>query len=211
MEERKTHYQLSFTARQALGLFAAFLAALAGAYFLGLMSGLAGRQTAAPPAGQAVQAVAAAPVPTEPAREGQSTPPPFATPALARKSAPAEGAARSQPLPERTIQLFEDEAATEPTPTSAPAPRAAAPAAPATATGFWVQVISTSSEREAKARAAALSTRGYPAAVSTAPGQKFTLYRVRVGPFGSREEALKASDRLTREEKLRTWIVPPGQ
>ncbi|HXM77100.1 MAG TPA: hypothetical protein VN971_10005, partial [Thermoanaerobaculia bacterium] len=51
MDEPRTHYQLSFTARQALLLFVGLLGALAVAYVFGLMTGLAGRDgTVAPEA-----------------------------------------------------------------------------------------------------------------------------------------------------------------
>jgi cell division protein FtsN len=80
------------------------------------------------------------------------------------------------------------------------------------ARGWWVQVLATSSEREARLRRAALSARGYHAAVETMRGVKGpTQYRVRVGPYASREEAGRAKDVLARQEKANPWIVPPGQ
>jgi cell division septation protein DedD len=47
--------------------------------------------------------------------------------------------------------------------------------------------------------------------VSPVRGAKEDLYRVRVGPFATREEASRASGELTRKEKVKTWIVPPGE
>jgi hypothetical protein len=41
--EPRTHYQVSFTSRQAVLLFVVVLVSLAGAYFLGLLTGLADR------------------------------------------------------------------------------------------------------------------------------------------------------------------------
>ena len=80
------------------------------------------------------------------------------------------------------------------------------------ARGWWVQVLATSSEREARLRRTALSARGYQAAVETMRGVKgATQYRVRVGPYASREEAGRAKEVLARQEKANPWIVPPGQ
>jgi hypothetical protein len=112
------------------------------------------------------------------------------------------------------LQFFEDqpEDARESTP-AAPGKKAAAPTGQTgSARGWWVQVLATSSEREAKARRSALSAHGYHAAVETMRGVKDpTQYRVRVGPYASREEAGRAKDVLARQEKANPWIVPPGQ
>ena len=43
MPDPQTHYQLSFTTRQAVALFVGLLVVLGLAYFLGLMTGVAGR------------------------------------------------------------------------------------------------------------------------------------------------------------------------
>ena len=61
-------------------------------------------------------------------------------------------------------------------------------------------------------RRAALQGHGYHAAVETIRGVKgATQYRLRVGPYASREEAARAKDILARQEKANPWIVPPGQ
>jgi cell division septation protein DedD len=106
------------------------------------------------------------------------------------------------------LQFFEDRPA-ETTPASpAPSRRALPPAAG----GFWVQTLSTKSEREAKSRRAVLSGHGYRVIVASSRGTGGPiLYRVRVGPFSSREEASKAAQALERKEKAKTWIVPPGE
>src|SRR5204862_7206441 len=109
------------------------------------------------------------------------------------------------------LQFFEDRPEESPETTPAvPGKKAAPPAG--TARGWWVQVLATSSEREARLRRTALSGRGYHAAVETMRGAKGpTQYRVRVGPYASREEAARANDILARQEKASPWIVPPGQ
>src|SRR5271154_4045122 len=43
VSEPRTHYQISLTARQAVGLFAGLLLALGLAFFFGLMTGYSGR------------------------------------------------------------------------------------------------------------------------------------------------------------------------
>lgn len=210
MEEPRTHYQLSFTSGQALAVFLVVLGAIAGAYFFGLMTGLAGREPGS--AAAAVSPSAAAEVTPEDA---------FPTPVLGvdarfprRPSAavrPTAGYAAARPT--AGIQLFADRAESEAPPvTRLPTPEASARAAAGSASGFWVQVVSLSSEREARARTARLTARGYPAVV--VPGQgagQRTVYRVRVGPFERREDAARAAIRLKSEEKTETWIVPSGR
>ncbi|MFY9552868.1 MAG: MFS transporter, partial [Thermoanaerobaculia bacterium] len=59
MDAPRTHYQISLTARQAVGLFAGLLVALGVAFFFGLMAGLSGRAPApAAGGGEAVAALA---------------------------------------------------------------------------------------------------------------------------------------------------------
>jgi DedD protein len=209
--EPRTHYQVSFTSRQAVLLFVLVLVSLAGAYFLGLVTGLAGRQpaesTAAAVASPPVPAAAAAPVPdTAPDR---TNPAPSRPPAAEAPTAAPALAAR-EPGTKGGLEFFEDHPEQAPKQTPAtPAKKAAAP--PAAAGGYWVQVLATSSEREARSYRTKLSARGYRAAVEAARGPKGLQYRVRVGPYPSREEAVRAEDTLVRKEKARTWIVSPGQ
>lgn len=206
MDERKTHYQVSFTARQALVLFVGFLLALGVAYFLGIMTGLVGREGSAlsvstTPAVSPTREASAAVLEGPPASAPPRPHPPEIV--AARTPGSATGATRE-------IQLFEDRGGPEPT--AAPASRAAAtPADSRAAEAFWVQVLSSSSEREARARVRKLSSRGYSAAIETVSSQKGTLYRVRVGPYRSRGAASLAADRLSGEEKVRAWIVPQGK
>ncbi|MDQ2970328.1 MAG: hypothetical protein M3R34_04230, partial [Acidobacteriota bacterium] len=85
MDEPRTHYQLSFTARQALLLFVGLLGALAVAYAFGLMTGLAGRDgTGAPGASQTASGGALA-----------STPEALEVPRAVRGVSPFRGAARA--------------------------------------------------------------------------------------------------------------------
>lgn len=218
MTEPRTHYQVTFSARQGVLFFAVLLGALAGAYFLGIATGVSGRprgepapaagtQEGASPSPTAVSAAAAS-------EKRQSEVVPSAVPTRApepRATAPAIAA--REPSSAGGIQFFEDrpeEAGPTPTPAGASAPKKAGASPPALG-GFWIQVLSTASENEAKARRTRLAASGYRAAVSPVRGPKGpTLYRVRIGPYGSREEASKASEGIVRKERVRTWIVPPG-
>jgi cell division septation protein DedD len=211
VSEPRTHYQVSFTAKQALALFVGALAALGLAYFFGLMTGLSGRgepQAAGAEASKAGEA----PLTTAPpgtiaggeAGENLSFPPPVTA------ERPAEGTAPSAP---RTVQAFEDGEGGPPAAPRASTPaRAAAASRPAASSaGFRVQVLSVSSRADAEAEAARLSRRELPARVESGTGPKGTVYRVRVGPFPTREEAEEARRRLSSEGRRDTWIVPPGQ
>jgi len=199
VDQPKTHYQLSFTVRQALALFVGLLLALSVAYFLGVMTGLAGREPqgakASVPSPTAVEAL--------PGVAGETT---SGEPPRAAESASA--VATTEPTARAKLQLFEDRAQEEVTP--APAVRAAPPGR-VSAAPFWVQVVSVRSEREARAESHKLSSRGYHAMVEAVPGPKGRLYRVRVGPYRTREEASRAAERLWRQERVKAWIVPAGK
>jgi cell division septation protein DedD len=209
--EPRTHYQVSFTSRQAVLLFVVVLVSLAGAYFLGILTGLAGRQPA--------DGVAAEAPPTA-VPSAASTPASDAAPALSAPAQSKAAAAESRTTPPALaarepgtaggLQFFEDHPEEAPKTTPAPAEKKAAASAGA-AGGYWVQVLATSSEREARSYRTKLSARGYRAAIAAARGPKGPQYRVRVGPYASREEAARAEEALVRKEKARTWIVSPGQ
>jgi cell division septation protein DedD len=226
VEEPRTHYQLSFTTRQGLFLFIGVLAGLGLAFFFGLMTGLGGREPApATVAAARTPAPTPGPTPTVEAIE---------FPKAVRGVAPARGSSRPGttilptppgssptspgPAPSPGIQLFDDAPAVE-RPTAAPAPpqpaRAKPSPAPSTASAssaaFWVQALSASSEKEADARRDRLVAHGFPSAVVPGPGPHGRVYRVRVGPFRTRDEAQRAATRLKTREKLEPWIVPPGK
>lgn len=203
MPEPRTHYQVSFTSRQAVLLFVLVLLSLAGAYVLGLVTGLAGRQPS-----QGVAAGAPPATVTERATDREASAP--ATPPVAETPTAASALAAGEPGSTGGLQFFEDHPEESPkTTTAMPAKKAAASAA--AAGGYWVQVLATSSEREARSYRAKISARGYRAAVGAALGPKGLQYRVRVGPYPSREDAARAQETLVRKVKARTWIVSPKQ
>ncbi len=119
----------------------------------------------------------------------------------------AEAPRSGTPAP-ANIQVFEDgEAAAPALPSAALSskPSAAAPG------GFRIQVLSVSSKSEAESEAARLSKRGFSARVEPGTGPRGTVFRVRVGPYSTREEAARVSQKLAAEGRRDTWIVPPGQ
>lgn len=195
----------------------------------------------APPSGTpgvegAVVPASPTPVPeATPAGEALELPRPVrgvSPPGGARRAAPASSASSTSlaaapptavpspplPTPSPGLQLFEDEGGPEPTPAPAPPsasrrPRGEKPAvARAPASSFWVQALSASSEKEARALRQRLESHGYPVAVvpGTGPSGK-RVFRVRAGPYGSREEAERAAAKLKAREKVQPWVVPPGK
>ena len=222
MDEPRTHYQVSFTSRQGLAVFVALVGAIVLAYFLGLMTGLAGSEARQLSGGTAASsgpastvspaAVQEAPFPAPVLGVPGKTPAtrPTAAPFLRRTETPGPAATPS-------IQLFADRASSEPT--RPPAPQAAArlvpakpPAKAAPPPEFWVQADSLSSKEQAETRRRGLAAAGFKAAVVPGTGPKGPIFRVRVGPYSTREEAERAKENLALKAKVANpWIVPPGQ
>lgn len=73
--------------------------------------------------------------------------------------------------------------------------------------GFVVQVAAVSRRPEAEAIAKDLSTKGYPAFVTTPGPEAPLVFRVRVGKYPDRREAESVAGRLEREEQFRPWIT----
>jgi DedD protein len=213
----RTHYQISLTARQAMGAFVALLLALAIAFFFGLMAGMSGRAPA-PGTGSAARGPAPEPLPS--AETSPETPEGgFEAPSrtILAGQTPEASPSAPEPSPPPTLQSFDDGGGA-PAPARAPAtvPAAAAAAAarpPTTGDGaVWVQVASLTSAEQASALSARLGRHGFPARVLPAAGPRGKVYRVRVGPYSSEEEAGRAATRLSKQEKIRQpWIVPEGR
>ena len=229
MDEPRTHYQISLTARQAVGIFAGLLLALGVAFFLGLMAGMSGRSPAVeegekpPGVSEAIPLVETGePLPTSSGPSRTELAPGIVTPVPAEPTTPV------------TLQTFEDGSANDSAASAlsgspvrveparaAPAPAAAAKApapapkvrAPAPASGrIWVQAASLQAREEANALTARLSKHGFHAVILAAAGPKGKVYRVRVGPYRTDDEAARAVSRLAKQEKIREpWIVPEGK
>ena len=83
-----------------------------------------------------------------------------------------------------------------------------ATAAPASASGvIAVQVGAFATRKEADTLAKKLSGRGYAVYVMNPTGDGKNVYRVRVGNYGTADEAQRVSARLTQQEKLKPWIT----
>ena len=215
MDEPRTHYQISLTARQAVGLFVGLLLSLGVAFFFGLMAGLSGRERAAAGPERAAEGRIAAGSESLPPVE---TAAPIPAPASRRDLPPLSGAPASagEPTQPPTLQTFEDGAAEE----AAPAARAASTAAPkptasarsdspsvVAAGRVWVQVASVSSRGEADAMSARLKGRGYRAQV-VADGSAKGRLRVRIGPYRTTEDARKIAEKLRKQERIKSpWVV----
>ena len=90
-------------------------------------------------------------------------------------------------------------------PPAAPAPSASTPVANGT---FAVQLAAFSDDKGANALAGRLKRSGYSAYTEPFKTSKGTLWRVRVGPYPSREAANAARDRLKSEGQ--SGIVAPS-
>jgi DedD protein len=218
--EPRTHYQLTVTSRQAVGVFAGLLVALGVAYYLGLMTGLSRRDAPAAAEQEASASAAATPAP---AAVAESLPPietavPTASAAMLARAAATPPPA--EPTAPPTLQPFDDGASEE---AAAPlveaypgkSPPGAQAGGPKAAAGkYWVQVASLTSKQEAGALSGRLSKRGYRTQVLSADGPrgKGRVYRVRVGPYPSEDDAGKAAGKLSRQEKISSpWVVPDGK
>jgi cell division protein FtsN len=211
VDEPRTHYQISLTARQAVGLFVGLLLSLGLAFFFGLMTGLSGRE-------RAHAAPAMTPTEGAPAATSETLPPvetaaPMGSAARApRRDESAGGSATgAEPTPPPTLQAFEDgtaeEAAAPPRPAATARPGAPA-RAPVPAGRIWVQVASLSSRTEAEGVSARLSKRGYHTQVVSEKGR----LRVRVGPYRTTEDARRAAEKLRKQEKIKSpWVVSEGK
>jgi cell division septation protein DedD len=115
--------------------------------------------------------------PPEPAVESAPTP----VPAIAQESTPPAVTQTVSRAPARERELGE--------------PRG---------DGFVVQVASLKSRGEADAIARRLSSKGFPAFVSSGGPR---VFRVRVGKFNDRREADGIARRLEKEEQFKPWIT----
>jgi DedD protein len=109
---------------------------------------------------------------------------------VASNAAPAPVAETSAPKP-----------ATVPPPKAAaePATKAAATPKPVAGGGFVVQLAAFADDKGANSLANRLKKSGHPAFTEPVTTSHGTLWRVRVGPYATRDEANTARDQLKRE------------
>jgi cell division septation protein DedD len=98
------------------------------------------------------------------------------------------------------------EPAAEPLPAAKAAPVDSGVRGEPAGNGFVVQVAAVRERGEADTIARRLTTRGYPAFV-TSPAGAPHLFRVRVGKYQDRREAESIAARLEKEEQFKPWIT----
>lgn len=120
--------------------------------------------------------------------------------ALAEKEKTAAAKAPTPPPPP---------AAERPAPAAAPAPTATThevrgePAGQ----GFAVQIAAVNVRSDADAIAKRLTSKGYAAYVVAPPSGSPSIFRVRVGKFGTRREAESVAAKLQKEEQFKPWVT----
>jgi DedD protein len=121
-------------------------------------------------------------------------------PAAPGTEKPAKTPAAENPVPSNPP-------ASEATPPITPVSPAAAPGG-ATEGAFWVQVAASSARQEAERIIQELRGKGYPAAIESPAeaGANDHLFRVRVGPFVTHEEADATRDRLAHDGFKQSFI-----
>jgi len=143
----------------------------------------------------------------------QSAPAPVPPSALATKPAPAPAAPQPKPEPQPAA------ARTKPAPSApaakpAPAPpaktAAVAPSPPAASAGkrLTLQVAAFPAREEANQMVLSLARGKYPAYVVPFSRQGKTWYRVRVGMYGTPEQASQAAQKLKAERGLPALVTP---
>ena len=173
-------------------------------------SGRRGRGRPDPPATPSRRRSATNPTRRRPRRRATSPPPPRPSrPAVEPKTRRRSSRARPpSPSRRRSRRARPPPAPVAAAPKPTPAPAAVATTAPASAGGaIAVQVGAFATRKEADALAKKLSGRGYAVYVMNPTGDGKNVYRVRVGNYGTADEAQRVSARLTQQEKLKPWIT----
>jgi cell division septation protein DedD len=221
------HYQVSVTGRQAAAFFLGLLAALGLSFFFGMKTGAAAKRGLDPIAALTAQSDIAVPAVEPGGRSDKVTPEPTEAPIGFEAAAPDPPATKATKaprasVPEERVPPVEEPRVVElaPEPTAAPARRAVSTPVPekepaAARQGdeaFWVQIVVTSNAEKADALAKKLKTDGFKPVVSPVAGKKGLSFRVRVGPYSSRETAEAAATKVQKAEKLQTKpIIVPGK
>lgn len=126
---------------------------------------------------------------------------------------PTPSAPPQRTPPARTAPEEDDEEeiaeATPPPPRPRRTPTPAPPVAePARASGdVVIQVFSSAEQDQAEKIRDRLVSGGHRAFLSPVEVAGRTMYRVRIGPFGSRDEAQKVAEQVRKGFKLDTWVT----
>jgi DedD protein len=70
-----------------------------------------------------------------------------------------------------------------------------------------IQVFSSADKAQADRIRTQLAGGGYKAFLSPVEKAGRTMYRVRIGPFGSRDDAQKTAEKVRKGYKLDTWVT----
>ncbi|HZF08435.1 MAG TPA: SPOR domain-containing protein [Thermoanaerobaculia bacterium] len=130
----------------------------------------------------------------------RSTPP-------APAPAPEEVAEPARPEPVQTRPAPADHNARGKTPASAPAPDTSTESAQPGAGSVVVQVFASADPAEAQRVRERLVKGGQTAFLSPLTVDGHTMYRVRIGPFGTRQKAQKVAEKVRKTFKLDTWLT----
>ena len=187
-----SYYEIALTNRQVLTVFVILLVCVVAAFLSGVWVGRKGGMT--PVQIAEAQTINAGVTPAESPLSDLNF---FSDEQPESVSeAPATGA--------ESAFVAEEDSGEEPTATQ-DGPVAAD--APPPVGNLVVQVLSTPDRQRAERVLERLRSGGYPARLSEVETPDQTMYRVRVGPYVEREEALTVADRVRREYRLDTWIT----
>ena len=90
----------------------------------------------------------------------------------------------------------------------APKPRRALPSVAARPpSGFAIQVGAFSTSEAARAMVAKLAAKGYKGYVAAGAAARDGRWRVRIGPFGTRDAADRQAAVIKQEQQLPTWVL----
>lgn len=131
-----------------------------------------------------------APAPQQPAAQPRQRPAAEER-AEAKQPGRDESVVRSRPLPEAT-------------PRTTPAVAAGRNSG---GDGVVIQVFSSPEQEQAERIQGRLSRGGHKAFLSPVEVAGRTMYRVRIGPFNSRDEAQKVAEQVRKGYKLDTWVT----
>ncbi len=233
MSEERSYYEIALTNRQVAFAIGTLLLCVVGAFVAGLWvarEALGGGVVAGPEVAQnsggeepfdffgdapkePASDVAPADAPQIPVQRVRTDEPEAETPATAppRDEEPAprpepsrEEPQRDEPEPEAPETVEQDPAPARVVAADPPSQRAASSDA---AGGAVIQVFSSADEGQANALLGRLRDAGYQSFLDPLDNGTRTMYRVRVGPYGSRPEAETAADELRRQFRLETWIT----
>jgi cell division septation protein DedD len=127
-----------------------------------------------------------------------------------RRARQEQRQAQQQPAPQPSPARPEDTVRPRPLPEASPSPRAAAPAAASTRRGSGqvvIQVFSSPERDQAERIQKRLTSGGQKAFLSPVDVGGRTMYRVRIGPFATRDAAQQVAEQVRKGYKLDTWVT----